>query len=201
MLRGSKHVASTYTVMRKSTTRLRTQTSPLWGEPGRCVLRVANTRAGANEAAPSGGTITNDPNSVPAPSQETKTRHRVVVRALIIGIRDWRTRWVNEFMLQKAGRRKRETHVAVRRYCTTCTVCEFDNDLIIVPHKSDGAIPCAASSCSSASASHLAPSSTPAPPWRRRRQGQGRRSLRTTRQTPQLSRGRAWCARARAHRA
>ena len=81
----------------------------LCGEPGRCVLRVANTRAGANEAAPSGGTITNGPNSAPATSQETQTRHRVVVRALIIGIKDWRTRWVNEFMLQKAGLREAQT--------------------------------------------------------------------------------------------
>jgi len=32
-----------------------------------------------------------------------------VVRALIIGIKDWRTRWVNEFMLQKAGLREAQT--------------------------------------------------------------------------------------------
>ena len=78
----------------------------LCGEPGRCVLRVTNSRADATDAARSDVTSTKSLISAPAPGQESEPRHRVVVRALIIGLRDWRTKWVNEFMLQKAGLRE-----------------------------------------------------------------------------------------------
>ena len=52
----------------------------LCGAPGLCAVRVAN---GADAAEPDG-------------------RYRVVVRALIVGLADWRTKWINAFYEQKS---------------------------------------------------------------------------------------------------